>query len=198
MSTGIKVLIGFVGFIALVVLVALMLPSQWSAKTSMVINAPPSRIHVFVDDLHRWPEWAGPVQPDPTLKYEYSGAENGVGAVQSWKSSAGRGFTKILSSDPATGIHFENAYLSDEVNGTGIISYTPDGDKTRVTWKGSGAVMPIIGTMFISSIETGVREFYRHALVELKNLAEAPEPAPPPQPPTDAPQPPAGADAAAP
>jgi len=172
MSTGIKILLGIVCVLALCVIVVLLLPSQWSVESSVVINAPPERIHPLVEDLHRWPDWSGPAQADRTLKYEYSGPEKGVGAEQRWSSSAGRGSMKILSSDPATGIRFESAFLSDEVNGESSLIYAVEDDKTRVTWQGTGKLVPVVGALFLSSIEAGVQDYYRNALEQLKKLVE--------------------------
>ena len=186
MSTGVKVLFVFVCLFAVCAIVVAILPSEWSVEQSVVIDAPPERIHPLVENLHRWPDWAVPAQADRSLRYEYSGPEKGVGAVQHWTSSAGRGHTKILSSDPATGIRFESAFLSDEVNSEGSLSYASEGEKTRVTWQGTGKVVPVVGALFISSIETGTSDFYRHALGQLKQLAEEANPATPPQPPTGA------------
>jgi hypothetical protein len=181
-STGIKVLLVFVCLFAVCALTVLILPSQWSVEQSVLIDAPPERIHPLVEDLHRWPDWAGPVQADPSLEYEYSGPEKGVGAEQHWTSSAGRGHTKILSSDPATGIRIESAYLSDEINGEASLTYAAEGDKTRVTWQGTGKMVPVLGALFLTSIEAGVADFYRHALGQLKQLAEESDPTTPPQP----------------
>jgi hypothetical protein len=173
MSTGIKILLGIVCVLAVCVIVVLILPSQWSVESSVVIDAPPERIHPLVEDLHRWPDWTAPAQADRSLEYEYSGPEKGVGAEQRWSSSAGRGHTRILSSDPATGVRLETAFLSDEINSESSLTYAVEGDKTRVTWQGTGKLVPVVGALFLSSIEAGVENFYRDALEQLKKLAEA-------------------------
>lgn len=201
MSLGKKILLGLFTMLGLCVITGLLAPTQWSVEHSAVVNAPPERIHPLVEDLHRWSEWARPAQVDASMQYEYSGAERGVGASQRWTGSGGNGHMKILASDSATGIRYETAFLSNEVNGEASLSYSAEGDKTRVTWVGTGSVMPIVGSFFISSIETGVKEYYDTALGQLKQLAERPEAVPPSQPATtpDGGTPDAGsADASAP
>lgn len=199
MSTRVKILLGVLGLFGLCVITGVLVPSEWRVRRSVVIKAPPERIHPYVEDFHRWREWAKQEKPDPSQKYTYAGAEKGVGAEQRWTGDRTRGHMRIVESDPATGVRYETAFLSDDINGEATMTYAVEGDGTRVTWEGYGRLMPVLGLILAPRVEAGVNDYYAHALGLLRDVVEkgeAAEVAPQAQP--EAPADGGVADAAAP
>ena len=131
-----KLLLGLMGFIALVILVGWFLPAKQRIERNIVVRGNPEEVFNLVATLKRWPDWTAWTTnrfPDMTLRFE--GAESGVGAkmIAAGKSS-GDGTVKIVEANPASGI----AYALDFNHGmqvlAGAIRYTNTSDGLRVTW----------------------------------------------------------------
>jgi len=171
MGLGIKILLVFVGGIALVAIVLMMLPSGFDVERSETIKAPQALVHAYVSDFHKWRQWSTPHQTDPTVEYFYEGPEEGgTGAVQIWKGAEGSGRMEITNSD-ANGIEFVSAIMSEVNNGEGAITYRADGDKTHITWKSHGE-LPWFLRVFGSAFRDGTADYYDYVLLKLKKLLE--------------------------
>ena len=53
----------------------------YTVSRSLVVDAPPERVHVQLADFRRWAAWSPWEDVDPALERHYEGAESGVGAV---------------------------------------------------------------------------------------------------------------------
>ena len=88
-----------------------LLPRRWHVEESVMINAPPTAIHAWVNDLEHWPEWAQWNQTDLGPKNQVSGPSAGTGARLTWYGRGGgeptSGEVRIVRSDPALGVWFE-------------------------------------------------------------------------------------------
>lgn len=177
MRTVIKALswiCGIVGAIVLLgLLLALVLPSEWTVTREVRIEAPISEIHPYVNDFRHWWKWSQPFDVDPTLKYFYEGASTGVCAVYRWEAKSGNGRMEITRSEPERGVWYRSAIGSEATNGSGALTYEADRDGTRVRWSGEGKLWPIIGGIFAGSVEGGIADYYDYALNELKKLVES-------------------------
>ncbi len=63
--------------------------------------------------------------------------------------------------------------LSQEINGESSLTYASEEGGTRVTWRGGGNAIPIVGFLIVGSIESGVGEYYQQALRGLKHAVES-------------------------
>ena len=59
--------IGILAATLVVVIVGLILPSQYSVQRELVINTTPERIHQFTSDLETWTQWTPWFKDDPSL-----------------------------------------------------------------------------------------------------------------------------------
>jgi hypothetical protein len=119
--------------------VGLLLPRNFEISRSIVVNAPPEKIHPHLDSLDRWPAWSPFDTQDPNIVWDKSGRQSGVGAVRSWKSrKMGDGTQRITASDPRKGISMTLA-MSGCMEPFDIeFSFTPEAGGTRVTWADRG------------------------------------------------------------
>jgi hypothetical protein len=151
----------------------IILSRNWRVERSVVIIAPPAKIHPYVEDLRQWDKWASWRSPDPTLKFTYSGPEKGVGATRSYTGErAGAGKTTITRSEPDAGVWFESTVNSQSPNASGAITYAPSANATEVTWKDEGQLPPIFGGYLRDSVEQGLAAHLEQALARLKKLVE--------------------------
>lgn len=167
--------LGLVGLVAVLVVVGLFLPRQWHVEQTVVINAKPEHIHPLVDDLKEWQSWAAWTKAmDPEVKYEYSAQSAGVGAWWSWAGpKMGRGKLTITKSDVATGVWVDEMIETDkEVNAKGSLTWTAEGEGTKVKWVDEGTLPPVIGGYFVGMIEKMLAGNFQTGLQNLKAVAE--------------------------
>jgi hypothetical protein len=177
-----RIALGLVGLLVLALIIGALLPRRWHVEQSIVIKAPPERIHPFLDDLHKWADWAAWNKAmDPQVVWTYEGPDRGVGARWAWSGPVmGKGRMEIVRSDPAVGLTVDEAIESEVVNAQGRFVYTREGDATKVTWTDEGDLPPIIGGYFRGMIEKMLADNFSRGLEKLKGLVEAlPPPAPP-------------------
>jgi len=163
----------------LVVGIGLALPRDWNVERSILIQAPPSKIHPWVEAPSRWNDWFAweEMKSDPTYKVWTSGPEKGVGATYQWTGdAAGRGRIVITSSDPASGVYLDEWIEADpagEKNASGTIVYTAaDGGATRVTWSDQGKLPPVVGGFVRGLVSDAIGQAFEKGLANLKTKVE--------------------------
>lgn len=173
-----------VALIAAVFLVGAFLRSEWRVERSTVVAAPPARVHAFVEDLERWPQF---VFRDPQAQLVYGATRKGAGARVTWTSQGAERVLSIVSSDPAS-VRFtmEQARTGDA--SAGEIRLAPEGTGTRVTWIESGDVgwNPVPRMMLPKVIEPLLSALRAEALGWLARAFDPAVPIPPPGAPSGA------------
>lgn len=178
MSQVIKLVVAaVVAVVALLLVTAWALPHHWKVTDSVVIHAPAERIHGYVDDLREWSAWAYHAHPDQTLQTSFSGPARGVGARRDYEGQhAGRGFTTIVRSEPASGVWFVSGINVETPNARGSITYDQKAGSTVVTWTDEGELPFFTGAFLRDSVQQGLQKHMASGLSRLKALAEAREP----------------------
>ena len=154
-----------------------LLPRHWHVTESIMINAPPTSIHAWVNDLHHWPLWAQWNQTALAPKNEVSNPGVGSGATLTWYGSAegdGRsasGEIHILRSDPTGGVWFESRTRGGEPSQASV-TYAPKPGVTEVTWRDQGQLPPIVGGLFLDLFQQRLSAHMAAGLVRLKDLVE--------------------------
>jgi hypothetical protein len=167
--------LGLLGLIAVLVVVGLFLPRQWHVERTVVIKAGPEHIYPLVNDLKEWQSWAAwNKDMDPQVKWEYGGPASGVGAWWSWDGPVmGHGKMTIVKSDMATGVWVDEMIETDDgVNAKGSLTWTKEGEDTKVKWVDEGTLPPVIGGYAVSMIETMLGDNFQVGLDKLKAQAE--------------------------
>jgi hypothetical protein len=152
-----------------------LLPRRWHVQESVMINAPPAVIHAWVNDLHHWPKWAQWNQADLAPKNQLSAPSAGAGARLTWygrgRDNASSGEVRIVKSDPALGVWFENRTSAGEPS-RAEITYAPRPGVTEVIWKDEGQLPPIVGGMFLDLFQKRLSRHMAAGLERLKELVE--------------------------
>ncbi|MFT3707514.1 MAG: SRPBCC family protein [Archangium sp.] len=168
-----KFSIAVIAVVVLGAVVASVLPREWKVTRSIVINAPPAKIHPWLIDLKRWQDWSPWTRAiDPQLRNIYEGPQDGIGARWAWLGpTMGRGQIEIVDADPKRGIALDQKIESDEINSHARIEYADEAGATRVTWTDSGT-LPLFGGVFLGTVESDLTAHLDAALAKLKTLAE--------------------------
>ena len=130
--------IGF-GLAALVVvIVALLLPGDYTFSREVVVQAPPQRIHELTGDLGQWSRWAPWLRTDPSLVTRVDTLAAGLSGHLSWQSSTGSGEVTITSCRPDSGLAFDLALNRHDRPSSCNLRYLPAGGGTLVVWRVQG------------------------------------------------------------
>ena len=168
-----------VGVLVVVCCVAsLLAPTEWNVRTSVVIDAPPERIHAYVNRPRVWVQFAerhaAVVEPETEMTFTFSDIEEGVGAWYVSEAPGSKVHIEYTASDPAKGIEYQGRIETDEVNDHGSITYEVVEGGTRVTWTDKGDVPTGFGLM-TGVLEDHLTPFFTGILTELKTAVESGE-----------------------
>ncbi len=161
--------------IVVVAAVGLFLPSKYTVKRSVEINASPEEVHRYVDDLKMWEKWSPWKEEDPTLVVMLGEKSSGVGASQSWVGDSGTGALTITESSPSEGIEYDLLFDGGTYECVSSMTYDrlPDGG-TRVTWTMSGDMgRSVTGGYFALLMDSIVGNMFDRGLSNLKREVEA-------------------------
>lgn len=152
-----------------------LLPRRWHVEESIMINAPPAAIHVWVNDLRHWPEWAQWNQADLAPQNQLSTPSLGAGAKLSWYGRGGGdtagGEVRIVRSDPALGVWFENHTRGSQPSHAAV-TYVARPGVTEVFWRDEGQLPPIVGGLFRDLFQKRLGKHMASGLERLKELVE--------------------------
>ena len=105
-NRGIWMVFRVVAVLVLVVLVILVIAAFRTGTIEILrsrsIQAPPDKVFAWIDDFHKWKQWAPQDVEDPAMKRTFSGPEHGLGAASEWSGSgnSGKGRMSIVESEP--------------------------------------------------------------------------------------------------
>lgn len=166
-----------VALVGLVTAVGFMLPSKQKISRSVTINAPAPAIYPLVSNFKTgWTQWNPWGQEmDSALQMSFSGAEQGVGAVQSWDSpKSGDGSMKIVRAEPTRGVEYDMVMMHESFRVTGSLLCEPAGSGTKLTWTGEFDYGNNPYRRYLSILFEGpLKKDYDRGLAALKQKAEA-------------------------
>ncbi|MCO1335055.1 SRPBCC family protein [Microbulbifer sp. OS29] len=168
--------------LALLLLAGYLFPREVTVYRSIFIDKPPHTVFPYLNNFHKFNEWSPWRNIDPSVLYEYSGPQEGIGAKMTWRgenSEAGSGSQTIFASKKdsvvATKLEF-----GDGSQATAEFQLEPKDGGTQITWSfhsdtGGGPRERWMGL----AVKKMVGESYEQGLEKLKNLVEtAPENSP--------------------
>ncbi|HSD08809.1 SRPBCC family protein [Flavobacterium sp.] len=129
--------IGIVGLIAFLLIVAFIIPKDYTISVSTTINRPQQVVFDYVKMIKNQEKYSVWVMKDPKVKIDYTGIDGTVGAKSSWVSTddnVGEGSQQIakLSDDRIDfNLHFEKPMKGD--NTAAMIVEPISIDKTKLT-----------------------------------------------------------------
>ena len=159
------------GIIALVLIVAIFLPSEYRFERSIVIEAPPEVVYEQVVELHNWDNWGPWVAMEVEVDGKISDNSRGVGAWMEWSGDTiGDGRAEIIEVREA-----ELVRSQLETGGwVGIdiweLEAVPEG--TRATWANEGELDYPLGRLMGPFLDGMLDDMYMTGLRNLKEYVE--------------------------
>ncbi len=171
-----KIVLVVVGLLAVILLLALTKPAQFTVVRSARIAAPAERIFPVLDNFHNWGSWSPWEKMDPNMTRTFSGPDSGVGAQYGWSGNkqVGTGKMEILESVPSSKLVIAVDFLAPfEAHNTAEFTLAPVGDSTEVTWtmRGPNLFITKVMTVFVS-MDRMVGPDFESGLANLKAIAE--------------------------
>ncbi len=164
-----------VGVAALAIVIAVQ-PAQYRVERSADIAAPASVLFPEVNDFHNWDRWSPWAKLDPTMTQTISDPSAGKGAKYTWNgnSDVGEGQMEIIDSVPDKQVRIKLDFIRPFA-GSSIseFAFTPDNDRTHVTWTMSGT-NDFIGkalSLFMD-MDKMIGTDFENGLAKMKALAE--------------------------
>src|SRR6266404_5298805 len=131
-----KILLSLLALIALLLVIAVFLPSKYHVQRRIVIQAKPDAIFPWLNDPRKWQDWtAWTKERDPTLTFSYEGPPEGSGAISKWDGKkTGSGMMTITESDPRTGVKYDLSFEHGKYKSVGGLTFETEGAATYVIW----------------------------------------------------------------
>lgn len=167
--------IGLGALVALLLVVALFVPKDFTYEKSITINAPIDTVWVNVNSLSALDKWSPWNDHDPVMKKELKGMDGTIGAIQSWQSNiVGSGSQKIAAIEKPVFFETElNFYKPYKSHGKAYVKLVSEGTSTKAIWGMTGN-MPYpmnVMTLFMNMDKTMGKD-WNHGLSKLKKLSE--------------------------
>lgn len=171
-----KKVFGGMGLIIVIILIwAAFRPENMTVSREVTIKSTPEKLFPFINNSKKSNAWMPWSESDPTVQFQYSGPEEGLGAKSSWTGKEmGVGEAEVIESNPNQSVKTQLTYTEPfEMSQLAEVSLLPQGQETVVKWSVSGKqnyLFKLIGIFFSSDQMIG-KEFER-GLSRLKVLAE--------------------------
>ncbi len=126
--------------VALLLIIAIFLPSEAKVERSLLIKASPDVIAAKITNLHSWDEWSPWKDKDSAAEYKYNDTV-GVGGWMDWKGPVvGEGKLTITRVTPDSVIYFLAFREPFQSESNGSYSFIKTDSGTVVTWTDASAL----------------------------------------------------------
>lgn len=163
------------GLIATLLIVAALMPKQFTIEKSVIIERQVPLVMDMVGDLQHYSKWNPWQQSDPTTKKEITGIPKKPGHKYSWEGKkVGKGSLTLIHIDPQH-IHFDLQFIKpwkSRANDNWL--FEPwGGSETKVTWSNNGELPWPIARLIGPMLNKSLNKQFEQGLANLKNMCEA-------------------------
>ena len=166
------ILLAIAAVVAAILIYAAMKPNTFGISRSADIQAPPSRIFPFVNDLADHEKWS-PFARDPKVNNRIGNPSSGTGARVDFDGSCA-GTLSVTDSRPASKVVMRLQMTKPMwCDNRFEFDFVPQGSSTNVTWAMSGR-QPYLGKLMsvFVNCDKMVGKQFEQGLADLKKLAE--------------------------
>lgn len=132
------------GFVTLIVILALIAPKHFDVSRSIIINRSRNEVYEYLKMINNQDHWSPWKKKDPNMKQSTVGADGEIGFISKWEGNKDVGvgeqeLTKLVENEEVlTHIRFFKPWKS-EADGYFRMKDSEDGN-TEVTWGFSGNI----------------------------------------------------------
>lgn len=168
------ILYAILGIIALVLLMAILLPGKYLVEKCILINRPANEVYNKVADLNYYSQWNPWQKTDPQAKSTISGDPMHVDHKYHWNGKkVGEGSLTVRSVAPGRAINFDLQFFKPfKSQAIDAWDFTDTADGTMVVWRNSGAFPFPVARLMGPSITKQLNKQFEEGLVNLKEICE--------------------------
>jgi len=161
------------GLLAVFLAGAVFITPTYKVERSTVINAPAPKIYALISAPKQWVRWTVWNEREPGMKTAFSGAPAGQGAKWEWEGKDGKGNMEFTAAEPGKSITYRLGFVEMNMVSTGVLTLTPQGNATRISWTNEGDVgrNPMM-RWFVPFMDRMMGPDFEAGLANLKTLAE--------------------------
>lgn len=172
-----KVLIVIVAIIAVILVIGLILPREYTVEREIEINCPEQEVFEYVRSLQLQNEWTVWGDLDPNAVYSYTGVDGTVGFISAWQGNkdVGKGEQEIVNIVEGERIDIALRFFEPFKSEAKVYITTESiaENQTLVKWGMHGkAPFPMNILMLFMNIENSVGKDYDQGLINLKLILE--------------------------
>ncbi|MEN9569502.1 MAG: hypothetical protein RL172_733 [Bacteroidota bacterium] len=174
-----KIVAGIAIVIALLLIIALFLPTAIKAEREIVINKPKQEVFAYVQSLKNQENYSKWATMDPGMKKEYRGTDGTVGFVSGWDSeddNVGKGEQEIKKITDGERIDYELRFIKpfESTAAAYMITEAAGDAQTKVKWGFSGKMNYPLNIMnLFMDPSKAVGDDFAVGLAKLKTVLEA-------------------------
>jgi carbon monoxide dehydrogenase subunit G len=170
------ILVGLLVLLLLFLFYVSQKPSTFRYERTTTIEASPEKVFPHLNNFHQWMAWSPWEKMDPTMKREYSGPEQGVGAAYSWvgNNKVGTGRMEIKQEQPPSKLIIQLDFLKPfEASNTADFTLEPAGSGTKLIWAMYGA-QPFMAKLMSTFMDMDklIGKDFEKGLANLKTAVE--------------------------
>lgn len=165
----------FVGaFLALLLIIAALLPSNYRVERSTTINAPVGKVFEQVADLNNYIKWNPWSELDADAKNTVTERGRGTGSIWSWEGEiVGKGNLSIVKLEEGKSIETKVTFLEPmESTSSGFWKFENSDHGTNVSWAFEGGLSYPIERYIGFFMDDMLGEDFEKGLANLKNRCE--------------------------
>lgn len=168
------VLYAFLGLLAFLLILALVLPGRYDVHKSTIIQKPVGEVFLKVADLHYFHDWNPWQKTEPSAKADIQGQAASIGHSYSWDGKKiGMGSLTISSLEKDKSIDFVLNFIKPwKATASDTWRFEPDGEKTKVIWRNNGELSFPIARLMGPVINKQLNRQFVEGLRNLKQLCE--------------------------
>jgi hypothetical protein len=169
------ILYSILGIIALVFVIALLMPKKHDVQREIVIRAPRQKVFDFIRFLQNQESFNTNAMEDANREKTFKGTDGTVGYIYAWKGNkdAGEGEKEIISITDGQSVEMEIRFVKPMKATARIImdTTTTTNGQTLVSWSNAGT-LPVPINLFIPKMQKHVAKDMDKSLLTLKAVLE--------------------------
>jgi hypothetical protein len=164
-----------IGFVALLLVIAAILPKTYNIEKTIVIARPVSEVMSRVSNLNYYSQWNPWQQTDPTAKNTITGEPGAPGHKYAWEGKkVGVGSLTLHNLDNRH-IHFELQFLKpwkSKAKDNWLFEHWGN-NESKVTWQNSGGLPWPMASLMGPMILKSLNHQFEQGLSNLKKMCES-------------------------
>jgi len=178
MKTAIFILMGFVGIICILLIIALLIKKEYGVIREIIINKPKKTVFEYVKLLRNQDNFSVWANKDPEMVKEYQGIDGKVGFVSAWDSKmkdVGKGEQEIEKIIDGERIDYELRFLKPfaSISSAWFTFEVVSETQTKVKWGFSGKMKyPMNLFLLTMNMEGMIGKDFQNGLNNLKGILE--------------------------